>query len=207
VRPLLAPHAHITHTHTLSLSLSLVPRSVVIAAPPRAPTATGRRRLEHPPLPPHPPSDVVVQLGHPPSPPPDVSALGLHRPSRLGHAPQPRSLRATVGPTAKGCHHPGRLGRHRSDLSATPQLPPPPHPGWHPSSSYVSQHQPSSALTPAIVRLSIAGHNAPLHCWPPPPQRVCYFTQQIKALFAMIKVYVSSILCSQTQELKVLVNH
>jgi hypothetical protein len=160
-----------------TLSLSLVPISVAAAAPPG-----------HPP-----PPDVTAygthrhhllllrtspRFGHPSLPPSNVGTSILHHPDCLGRTPLPRSPRATW----PGRHHTVRLNRHRPDLGAT-------------------QHRPSSALMPAIAHLSIPDHHRHRG------QRVCYFTQQIKALFAMIKVYASSILCSQTQELKVLVNH
>jgi hypothetical protein len=180
-RPHLTLHTHIT----LTLSLSLMPRSTV--TPPGYPsppdvTTCGTRRC-HPRL-----LRTSPRFGHLPSPPPNVSTSVLHCPGRLGRTPPPRSPRAT------------RPDRHRPDLGATPQRPPPTHPCRRPSSSYASQHQPSS-LTPSITRLSILGHHGHRG------QRVCFFTQQIKALFAMIKVYASSIICSQTQEFKVFVNH
>jgi hypothetical protein len=188
------------HTH----SLSLMTRSIATAAPPGPPpppdvTACGTRRrhlllLRMSPRFGHPTSP---RFGHPLSPPLDVSTSVLHRPGCLGRAPPPRSPRATQ----PGHHHPVHLGCHIPDLGSTPQWLPPPCPDRRPSSSYASQHRPFSALTPAITCLSIPDH----HCHR--GQRVCYFNQQIKALFAMIKVYASSILCSQTQELKLLVNH
>jgi hypothetical protein len=44
-------------------------------------------------------------------------------------------------------------------------LVPPPRPGCRPLPTYAPRHRPSSVLTPTITLLSIAGHNAPLHCW------------------------------------------
>jgi hypothetical protein len=173
-----------------------MPISVAAAAPPGHPpppdvTAYGTHRHHLLLL------RTSPRFGHPPLPPSNVGTSILHHPDFLGRAPLPRSPRATW----PGRHHTVRLDCHRPDLGATPQRPPPPCPGWRLSSSYASQHRPSSALMSAIAHLSIPDHHRHRG------QRICYFTQQIKALFAMIKVYASSILCSQTQELKVLVNH